>query len=353
MALLLSITSALAQAPKQKHSFTIDVPLQSRDSSLRSFNGISYVSPGVLAVWYTQKTGEGRLSKRDKLDAGDPWQLKLQLIKTGDGSVQRQFAWPTRKNSSAFIVQSGRPVLLTGPLIQCFSGDFKDAKSFTVKNAAKPKEIRVLRSSPGGRYAWLVEASDSATATRIDPESCGSGWSLNEPRTVPSLSGNDNLLVDSNPKQVGVYSPTQGWKLLYRHECCLSHTRFVAQDLIAAIQLDLDIRRHFLLLDTKGQLLLDDTLEHGYEFQDIYPSADGKTAAVIVTERDLNSIPTGIEIRKTTAKIRLYDLGTHKRMANLEATIPGEHLFGMAIAPDSSEFALLNGSKLTIYDLRR
>jgi len=344
--------AALAQAPKAKNSFTLQVPLQSRDSSLRSFNGLSYISPGVLAVWYTEKTGEGKLSKRDKLDAGDPWQLKMQLVSTADGSTQRQLAWPTRKNSSAFVVQEGRPVLLTGPVIQCFSPDFKEARSFTVRNAAKPKEIRVLRSSPGGHYVWLIEASDAATATRVDPASCAPSWSLNEPRTIPSLSGSDNLLVDANPKQVGIYSPQLGWRLLYAHECCLSNTRFVAQDLIAVIQLDLNIKRHFLLIDTKGQLLLDDTLESGYQFQDIHTSADAKTAAVIVTERDLNGIPTGIEIRRTTAKIRLYDLVTHKRIASLEANIPGEHIFGFAIAPDSSEFALLNGTKLTIYDLR-
>jgi hypothetical protein len=353
VAVLFINLTALGESPKPKTTFTLDLPAQSRDTSFRGPNGIEFVGPGLLAIWYTEKDSVGKLSRRDKLDKGDPWQLKMQLVNTGDGAVKQQLQWPTRKNSSAFVVQSdSKPVLLTGPVIHCFSPDFRETRSFTLKNADKPKEIRLLRASPGGNIVWVVEASTVDTATRIDPNSCGPGWSLTEPRTVPTLSGNNDLLVDTNPKQVGIFSSLSGWKLLYQHECCLSNSRFVAPDLVGLIYLDLEIRRHFMLINLQGQLLLDDPLESGYEFANIVTSADAKTAAVIVAERGLMDTPTGIGVQHTNAKIHFYDLATHKRIESLDVGVPGEHLFGLAIAPDSSEFALLNGTKLSLYELR-
>jgi hypothetical protein len=350
---MLFCVSAAAQKPRLKTSFNLDLPLQSRDGAVRGLNGIQYVRPGQLAVWYSERNGEGKLSRRDKLDVGDPWQLKMQLVDTSNGAVKQWLQWPTRKNSSGFAVQGGSGVLLTGPVIHCFSPEFKETRSFTLKDASKPKETRVLRASPGGSVVWAIEVSDQATATRIDASSCRPGWALTEPRAVPTISGNDNLLVDTNPNQIGVYSPDVGWKLLYTHECCLANSRFVAQDLIGVIHLDLEIRRHFLLINLQGKLLLDDPLEAGYVFGDIYTSADAKTAAVVFAEREIAGTATGVEIRKTEAKIRFYDLIEHKRIGKMEITIPGEHLFGLAIAPDSTEFALLNGNKLSLYDLRR
>jgi hypothetical protein len=348
------ILSASAQTPKSKSELELILPMQSRDSSTRGPNGIQYVRPGEVAVWYSEKNSEGSLSRRDKLNQNDPWQLKMQVVNTSDGAVKQKLQWPTRKNSSAFVVQSdGKPVLLTGPVVHCFSPEFRETRSFTLKNAGKPKEFRILRASPGGSIVWVIEvSSNAATATRIDASNCKPGSSLSEPRNSPTLSGNDDQLVETNPKQVGLWSSITGWKLIYQHECCLSNSRFVAPNLVGLIHLDLDIRRHFLLINLQGQLLLDDPMEQGWEFGDIYTSADARTAAVLVTERDLAGTPTGIEVRKSRAKLRFYDLASHKRIANLELTIPGEHLFGIAIAPDSSEFAVLNGSKLSLYPLR-
>lgn len=340
---------------KAKATFTLDLPEQSRDNSMRGLNGMQYVKPGKLAIWYSDRNGPGKLSKRDKLDAGDPWQLKLKLVNSGDGKVSQELQFPTRKNSSGLVVVAGRPILLTGPEIQCFTPEFRETKSFILKNADRPKEVRTVRASPGGTVAWAIEASsETATATRIDARTCTAGWSLTHPRQVLSLSGNDNLLVDTNPKQIGIYSPATGWRLLAVHECCLSQTRFVSQDLIAVIQLDIDIRRHFLLLDPLGNFVLNDTIEHsGYVLGDVYTSADGKTAAALFAEHQIMSTETGVETRHTQAKLYVYDLAARKRIGKVDVSVPGENLFAVAIAPDSSEFAVLNGSKLTIYDMPR
>lgn len=353
MAILFTGLGAFGQTPKLKTSFTLDLPKQSRDGSFRGPNGLEFVSPGQLAVWYTEKNTEGKLSRRDKLDQGDPWQLKLQLVNSVDGAVKQQLQWPTRKNSSALVVQGdGKTVLLTGPIIHCFSPEFRETRSFTLKNAVKPKELRVLRASPGGSIVWAIEVSDVATATRIDAN-CNPGWSLTERRNAPSLSGNDDLLVETNPKQVGIWSHLEGWKLLYHQECCIESSRFVAPDLVAFIPLDLELHRHFVLINLQGQLLLDDALEQGYEFGGIITAADAKTVAIIVTQRDIAGTATGVEIHKTHAKIRFYDLAARKRIASLDVNVAGENLFGLAIAPNSSEFALLNGTKLSKYELRR
>lgn len=353
LTVLFSSLSVFAQAPKLKTSFDLSLPAQSRDGATRGLNGISYLRPGLIAVWYSEKNSEGALSRRDRLDKGDPWQLKLQLVTTGDGAVKQQLQWPTRKDSSAFVVQgNGKSILLTGPVIHCFSPEFKETQTFTLRNAGKPSESRLLRASPGSNIVWAVEVSDVETATRINVNTCSPGPSLTERRNIPSLSGNDDLLVDTNPEQVGIWSPILGWKLLYRHECCLANSRFVAPDLIGVIHLDLEIRRHFLLINLQGQLLLDDRMEQGYEFGNIYTSADAKTAAVLIAERDISGTPTGIETQKTHAKVRFYDLATHQRIGKMDVNIPGDHLFGLAIAPDSSEFALLNGTEVSLYELR-
>ncbi len=357
LAVLLTGRGVSAQAPKLKSTFDLNLPNQSRDGATRGLNGISFVGPGLIAVWYSEKNSEGALSRRDKLDKDDPWQLKMQLVDTDDGSVKQQLQWPTRKDSSSLAVQSdGQPVLLTGPVIHCLSPEFKEAKTFTLKNAGKPSASRLFRSSPGGKAIWLVEVSEMSnveTATRVNVDTCSPGPTLTLRRNTASLSGNDDLLVDTNTQQVGIWSPVKGWQLLYKHECCLANARFVAPNLVGVIQLDLDIRRHFLLVNLQGQLLLDDRMEQGYEFGNIYTSADARTAAVLIAERDIAGTPTGVEIQKTHAKIRFYDLVTRKRIGNMDINIPGEHLFGLAIAPDSSEFALLNGTKLSIYELRR
>ncbi len=341
-------------AQKAKATFTIDVPAQSRDNATRGLNGMQYVKAGQLAIWYSERNGPGQLSKRDKLGPGDPWQLKLKLVNTGNGLVSQQLQFPTRKNSSGLVVVAGKPILLTGPEVRCFTPEFRQSKSFILKNAGQPKEARTLRASPGGTVAWTIEASETATATRIDANTCTTGWSLTHPRQVLSLSGNDNLLVDTNAKQVGIYSPQVGWRLLAVHECCLSQSRFVSQNLIAVVQLDINIRRHLLLLDLKGDFVLDDAVDQsGYVLGDIYTSSDGKTAAALFAEHEIAGTETGIEIRHTQGKLYLYDLEAHKRIGKVDISVPGENLLAVAISPDSSEFAVLNGSKLTIYDLHR
>ena len=344
--------SSSAQAPKLKTSFMLDLPKQSRDGSFRGPNGLEFVGQNQFAVWYTEKNSEGTLSRRDKLDQGDPWQLKLQLVHAGDGTLKQQLQWPTRKNSSGLVVRNdGSPVLLTGPMVRCFTPEFRETHSFTLKNASRPKELRALRQSPGGNVVWAIEVSDVATATRIDAN-CSPGWSMSERRNAPNLSANDELLVETNQKQVGIWSRAEGWKVLYEQECCIEFSRFVAPDLVAVITLDLELHRHFLLINLQGQLLLDDTMEQGYEFNGFVTAADGKSAGVVIAERDISATNTGIEIHKTHAKIRFYDLVGRKRIANFDVNVPGENLFGLAIAPDSSEFALLNGTKLTLYELR-
>jgi hypothetical protein len=352
LAVFCSVLPVLAQ--KQKATFTVDLPAQSRDNATRGLNGMQYVKPGQLAIWYSERNGPGKLSKRDRLDVGDPWQLKLELVGSSDGVVSQQLQFPTRKNSSGLVVVADKPILLTGPEIHCFTPEFRETRNFNLKNADQPKEARALRASPGGTIVWAVEASETATATRIDANTCTAGWSLTHPRQVLSLSGNDNLLVDTNAKQVGIYSQRTGWRLLAVHECCLSQSRFVSQDLVAVVQLDINIRRHLLLLDLKGNFVLDDTIEHaGYVLGDIYTSGDGKTAAVLFAEHEIAGTETGVEVRHTQAKVYLYDLEARKRIGKVDISVPGENLFGVAIAPDSSEFAVLNGSKLTIYDLHR
>jgi hypothetical protein len=348
-------TSALraGDSPKLKKNLTLDLPTLSRDNSLRGPNGIAYIDLNTMAAWYTEKN-EGKLSRREKLDKGDPWHLSLQFVAVSDGTVKQRSQWPTRKDSSAFAVQrAGRAVMLTGPVVHCFSADLRETGSFTLKNADQPKAVRILRSSPGGNAIWEVESSDFATATRVDPISCTPGLTFDEPRSMPTLSGNDAQLVDVNATQVGVWSADKGWKLLYKRECCLSNSLMVGPELVGLISVSFGTDRHFQLVNLKGELLLDDTLEPGMEFNRIVTSADGRTAAVIAAERELADTETGIETRRTHAKIRLYDLDKHKRVASLDANIPGENQFGLAIAPDSSEFALLNGTKLSIYELRR
>lgn len=342
-----------AWAQKQKASFTLDLPAQSRDNALRGLNGMQYVRPGQVALWYSERNAPGELSKRGKLEPGDPWQLKLKLVSTSDGSVAQQLQFPTRKNSSGLVVVAGKPILLTGPVVHCFTPDFRETRSFTLKHADQPKEARALRTSPGGIVAWALEASEMETATRIDANTCSAGWSLTHPRQVLSLSGNDNLLVDTNAKQVGIYSPAGGWRLLAAHECCLSQARFVSQDLVAVIQLDINIRRHVLLVDLKGNVVLDDAVDRGYVLGDIYTSADGKTAAVVFAEHEIAGTATGVEVRHTQAKVYVYDLVAHKRVGKFDVSVPGENLFALAIAPDSGGLALLNGSKLSVYELRR
>jgi hypothetical protein len=338
---------------KLKKSLTLDLPTQSRETSLRGPLGMQYVGPGAVAVWYTQKN-QGQLSRRDKLDKDDPWRLDLQLVNLADGTVKQRSQWPTRKNSSDFAArQDGMSVLLTGPVVRCFSPDFRETNSFTLKSAEEPKEVRVLRNSPGGSVVWGIEASDSETATRVDPNSCAPGLTFNEPRSAATISGNDNQLVDINPTQVGIWSPESGFKLLYTHQCCLSNSLVVGPDLVGLITVSFGTDRHFLLINTRGELLLEDTLEPGMQFSHIVTSAGGETAAVVIAEREFADTETGIEIRRTHAKIRFYDLEKRKRIGDSDANIPGENLFWLAISPDSSEFALLNGTKLSIYELRR
>jgi hypothetical protein len=344
--------AAVAETPKPKTTVTIDLPKQSRDNSLRGPNGIEYIDGNSLAIWYTEKS-EGQLSRRDKLEKSDPWQLTLDLVNLSDGSVKQRQEWPTRKNSSSLAVQrEGRAVLLTGPLVHCFSPEFRETRSFTLKDANQPKEQRLLRASPGGTVVWEVEAAELATATRIDPDSCTAGLRFDEPRSAPTLSGNDYQLVDINATQAGVWAPDLGWRLLYKHQCCLTHSLFLAPDLVGIVSVAMGTDRHFLLINLSGELLLDDTLEPGMEFNRMVTSADGKTAAVIVAERAMADTQTGIETVRTHAKVRFYDLVKHKKMMTVDVNVPGENLFGVAIAPDSSQFALLNGSKLSLYALR-
>jgi hypothetical protein len=352
VAVLFAAFGAFAQTPKLKTNFTLDLPKQSRDGSFRGPNALEFVNPRQLAVWYTEKNSEGKLSRRDKLDQGDPWRLKMLLVDAGDGSIKQHLQWPTRKDSSAFVVQSGgTPVLLTGPVIHCFSPEFRETRSFTLKNASKPKELRMLHAAPGGSVVWAIEVSDIATATRIDAN-CNPGWTLSERRSAPHLSGNDDSLVEANPKQIGIWSHIEGWKLLYQQECCIESSRFVAPGLVAFIPLDLELRRHFTLINLQGQLLLDDPMEQGYEFGGFITAADARTAAALVIQRDIAATATGIEIHKTHAKVRFYDLEARKRIASLDVSVPGENLFGLAIASDSSGFAVLNGTKLSLYELR-
>ena len=347
-------TAAQAGSIKPKATFTVDVPQQSRDVNRRGQDGIEYVRPGLVAVWYSEKTNDGELSRRDRLSPTDPWQLKMKLVNTTDGTVQHTLQWPTRKHSSAFVLaDSGNPVLLTGPVVHCFDPDFQQLNTFAVRDADEPKEVRLLRASPGGKVVWIVEGSDSTFATPLNSETCAAGPTLVEQRPDATISGSDSMLTETNAKQVGLWSRKTGWKVLYNSECCLSNARFLAQNFIGVTRLDLDMRRHFLILNLNGELLLDDVMEAGYQFGGIITSADGKTAAVVFAQRDISAIETGIEINNTRAKAAFYDLEKQKKIAHLDLNIAGDHLFGLAIAPDSSQFALLDGTKLLVYDLSR
>ena len=196
-----------------------------------------------------------------------------------------------------------------------------------------------------------MESSSETLATPLNTDTCATGPTLVDERPGATLAGSDDKLVDTNSKQVGIWVQPTGWQLLYRSECCLSNARFVAQDLVGVVRLDLDLRRHFLLLNLRGEVLLDDAVDAGYQFGSIVPSANARTAAVVFSQRDISSIETGIEINSTRAKIAFYDLVAHKKIAHLDVDIPGDHLFGFAISPDSKGFALLNGTKLSVYDL--
>ncbi len=349
---LLCCMDAGAASLKATNTFTLELPEQSRDTALRGPSGLQYVRPGVVAVWYTEKN-QGGLSRRDRLDSSDPWQLRLQLVNTANGEVQQQMFWPTRKNSSGLAVQRDNySLLLTGPVVHCLTPDFRETESFSLKYGGQPKEERVVRGSPGGKIIWLVEASESASTVAVDPSTCKPLWRVEEPRSVPSLTGNDEQLVDANARQIGIWSRESGWKQLYKSDCCLTVAAFLAPNLVGAIRVVYGMERHFIVVNLQGKLLMDDVLDPGMEFGSFVTSADGRTAGVIQSERDLADLETGVEVRRVRARIRLYNLSEYKKIGMIDVSAPGENLFGIAIGTDSKEFAVLNGNKLSIYPLR-
>jgi hypothetical protein len=342
-----------AESLKPVSTFELNLPNQSGDTVQRGPNGLQYLTSNAIAIWYTEKH-TGHLSIRDKLRAGDPWQMKMQVVSTLDGAVKQQFVFPTRKSSSDLaVLKDGHAVLLTGPLLQCFSVDPRRTTAVMLRHPDEPRELRFLRASPAGTLVWATEMSNIEALTPVNPVSCKLGPTLTENRTAPTLSGSDSFLIDANTTQIGIWRPETGWKLLFQHSCCIELARVLGPDRVAFVYIDPSMQRHFVLINLQGKVLLDDPLDMGYEVANIVAAPDARSAALILQVRQLTDTPTGVSVRHTDFKIRLYDLVTNKRILKLDEGVAGQHLFGLAISPDSSEFAILDGPKLSIYGLRR
>ena len=362
--LLLGSFAVSAKELKPSNRFNVTVPDSYSYEDPGPF-GISYLSSGKVAVWFTDNT-RGELSRRDKLQPTDPWRMKLQVFDTSTGAVDKR-EYPTHKLSTGLQVQAdGTIIMLNGPLVRCLAPDFRQTGSVNLPEPLLNPNERVVVNSPGGRFVWAFESAHIAGAWRIDGRSCTLTERTFVPGSITSLSANDNLILATDDTHIATRRFKTDWTSIYRADpCCVSGAYFANQSDIVAYRVipaprtvdekqgsqPADPKRSLLFLDTQGKVLLEEPLETGYEAGPIVQSSTGKYVLIAMPKPDFSSDLFQYRLLSAKYRVWIYDLSTMKRVADFEVNRNKAPLFSFAFSPDARQVAVLEGNRVAIYDI--
>ena len=326
--------------------------------------GITYLSPGKLAVWFTDNTS-GQLSKRERLQSTDPWRMKLNILDTTSGSISTR-EYPTRKVSTGLQVQAdGSIILLNGPLVRCLAPDFRQTGSVNLPEMVIHRNERLLDHSPGGHTVWAFEAGNLVTAVRIDAHACKLAGGIAIEPSITTISASDNYVIATDRAHVAISDLTGKWQSLYRADpCCIDDAVFASQRVILVFRQiphpggnndrnpqENQPKRSLLFLDPQGKLLLEEPLDRGYEPGPIVPSGDGRFVLVATPKPDFSSELLKYRLRTAKYRVTLYDLSTLKPIFVFDVSRNNASLFALALSPDARQVAVLADSKVAIYDI--
>ncbi|MGZ4816094.1 MAG: hypothetical protein ACXVZV_11835 [Terriglobales bacterium] len=363
---VLLATTCFAEHLKPARHFDVRVPEIYATDNAGPY-GMAYLSPGKLAVWFTDNT-RGELSHRDKLQPTDPWRMKLQIFDTTTGAVESR-EYPTHKMSSGIEAQGdGTVTLLNGPLVRCLSPDLRQTGSVNLPETVARRDQRVLAKSPGGHTVWAFESGNVVGAARIDIRSCKLTGSIAIPPSIISISANDNSVVAADNTHVAVRGLNTNWNAIFRAgPCCIDGAEFVNQTVIVAYhsippqdtgdkksnQQSSETKRSVVFLNSNGKLLLEEPLERGFEPGPIVPSSTGQYVLIATPKPDFSSELLKYRLRSAKYRLWIYNLDSMKRIAEFDVPRNGAPLFAFALSPEGRQVAVLEGTKVAIYDVPR
>jgi hypothetical protein len=344
MALLL-VPCLSARELKPVRSFDVRLPEIGEFSSF----GLAYVRNGQVALWYAEH-GQGELSKRSEVRQTDPWQLQVQVFDTGAGRQAQAFRFPTRRLSSDVVANSSRVLILTGPLVRCYSDDLKQIGLLPLGEPERGHDFEFLAPSPGGRTVWTIESGEKLALKRIDVQRCKLTTKIEMPQGGTSVSASDDALLATNPNNVLRWTPQTGLTTLYKPEtCCVKNARFVSQSEIMAYHDSQQGELKVLIIASDGKLLLEDRVKKEYGIGPIVTSAGGGVAATVTPDNPQSGL-WGSGFAASKIQVALYDLRSNKRVATAEAPFSAG-VVRVALSPDGGELAILSGNKVSVYEV--
>jgi hypothetical protein len=341
------LLAALAHARDLKpvRSFDVKLPELGEFSSF----GIAYVRSGQLAFWYAEH-GQGKLSKRSEIRESDPWQLKVHVFETGSGQMKTWFQLPTRRLSSDIVANNSQVMILTGPLVRCYSDELKFIGQVPLGEPERGHDFEFLAPSPGGTTVWTIESAAKLALKRIDTQRCKLTTKVEIPAGGASLSASDNALLATNQMRLLTWTPQKGLTAFYESKsCCLKNARFVNQSLIMAFLDNPKEENKILILNPEGKLLLEDSLKKDYGIGPIVTSAGGSVAAAVTPDNPQSGL-WGSGFAASKIRVAVYDLAAVKRIATIEAPF-NAGVVRVALSPDGREVGILSGNKISVYEV--
>lgn len=335
---------------------------------------LTFLDNSTLAVSFPVFNPEAKLSTREH-PGGASIVFHTALVDVHTGQVKGERNWGSVYLPHTMVgIRGGRLLVRTGDDLGIYSPDWKLEQHYQLASTGDEYGSARVEVSPSGKTAYVISReAPNRERVQILGDSNGEqsfGFTVNSTGT-DAISDSHFVFVLPEDKQSAFFalslkamkgkSPRPPKPLSYKGEGDCARPVFVAGDLMVLAGLCHSI----LLLQADGGVLAKMKLGEPDLVHNVRASRDQPRFALLLSETRFATVPgeertqvfRGAQVRVYEIDRQFDEVGQRLKLRKLfqrqlDIGNEEEHRVDLALSPDGSLLALLNGWNLTVYRLR-